>query len=60
MIQGDFKTDNDISPIQGDDLVLTIDSKIQSFSEKVFKDFKGSSFGYESGKWRNNINDKQS
>ena len=42
VIQGDFKTDNDISPIQGDDLVLTVDSKIQSFSEKVFKSFKGS------------------
>ena len=42
VIQGDFKADNDISPIQGDDLVLTIDSKIQSFSEKVFKSFKGS------------------
>ena len=42
VVQGNFKTDNDISPIQGDDLVLTIDSKIQSSSEKVFKDFKGS------------------
>ena len=42
VVQGNFKTDNDISPVQGDDLVLTIDSKIQSFSERVFKDFKGS------------------
>ena len=42
VIQGKFETDNDISSIQGEDLVLTINSDIQNFAEEVFSDFKGS------------------
>jgi penicillin-binding protein 2 len=37
-----YDTEHDKNPIQGDDLVLTIDSDIQHFSEDIFSGLKGS------------------
>ena len=42
IIQGKHNTDNDISPMQGEDLLLTIDSDIQNFIEDSFTAYKGS------------------
>ena len=41
VIQGKYDTDNDISPIQGEDLTLTIDSNVQNFVENLFGEYKG-------------------
>lgn len=40
--QGIFQTDGNILPIQGNDLHLTIDSKLQAFSENLMNDYVGS------------------
>ena len=40
--QGVFQTDGNILPIQGNDLHLTIDSKLQAFSENLMNDYVGS------------------
>ena len=40
--QGVFQTDGNILPIQGNDLQLTIDSKLQAFSENLMNDYVGS------------------
>ena len=40
--QGIFQTDGNILPIQGNDLQLTIDSKLQAFSENLMNDYVGS------------------
>ena len=37
-----YDTEHDKTPIQGDDLILTIDSDVQYFAEQIFSDFKGS------------------
>ena len=37
-----YDTEHDKNPIQGDDLILTIDSDIQHFAESIFSGFKGS------------------
>ena len=42
IIQGKYETDNDLSAIQGSNLNLTIDSRIQSFAENIFHNYKGS------------------
>jgi len=41
VIQGKYDTNNDIYPVQGEDLYLTIDSNIQDFIESLFEDSKG-------------------
>ena len=40
--QGIFQTDGNILPIPGNDLHLTIDSKLQAFSENLMNDYVGS------------------
>ena len=40
--QGIFQTDGNILPLQGNDLHLTIDSKLQAFSENLMNDYVGS------------------
>ena len=42
VMQGKHNTGNDILPIQGEDLVLTINSDIQNFVENSFQEYKGS------------------
>ena len=41
VVQGKHETENKFDPIQGDDLVLSIDSRIQSLIEESTEKFKG-------------------
>ena len=41
IIQDRFQSDNDLSPVQGENVILTINSNIQKYVEDSIVDFKG-------------------